>query len=75
VLSFFFIIGTHFFSWGSQPMPGQMRCGHCGTVGSFIQKRGMSFITLFFIVPVLPISSVKNLLQCQTCGTKYHSDS
>ena len=73
MLSFFFIIGTHFLTWGSPPAATQMRCGHCGTVGSFTQKRGMRFLTLFFIVPVLPISGVKNLLQCQTCGTKYHS--
>jgi hypothetical protein len=37
----FFIIGTHFFSWGSQSEPAQMRCGKCGTVGNFIRKQGM----------------------------------
>ena len=42
----FFIIGTHFFSWGSQTDPAQMRCGKCATVGNFIRKQGMQFITL-----------------------------
>ncbi|MDQ2856176.1 MAG: zinc ribbon domain-containing protein [Acidobacteriota bacterium] len=75
MIAFFFIIGTHFFSWGSEPVPAQMRCGHCGTVGNFTQKKGMRFITLFFIVPIVPISGVRNLMQCGTCGTKYHTNS
>jgi len=73
MISFFFIIGTHFFSWGSEPLAAQNRCGKCGTVGNFIHKRGMRFITLFFIIPVLPISGVTNLVQCPACGTSYHS--
>jgi len=70
---FFFIIGTHFFCWGSQAAAEQMRCGKCGTVGNFTRKQGMRFITLFFIIPVIPISGVKNLLQCPTCRTKYQA--
>lgn len=71
-MMFFFIIGTHFFNWGSEPMPRQMQCGKCGTVGYFTHKKGMRFITLFFIIPVLPISGVKDLAQCPTCGARYH---
>jgi hypothetical protein len=68
----FLIIGMRFFTWGSQPAAGQMKCGHCGTVGPFVKKQGMRFITVFFIIPVLPISGVTNLLQCQMCRTKFH---
>ena len=75
MISFFFIIGTHFFSWGSEPVPNQMKCGKCGTVGTFVKKQGMRFITLFFIVPVIPISGVKTLLQCPVCGTKFQTNS
>jgi hypothetical protein len=70
---FFFIIGTHFFSWGSETATQQIRCGKCGTVGNFTRKQGMRFITLFFIIPIIPISGVKNLLQCPTCRTKYQA--
>jgi hypothetical protein len=73
VMLFFFIIGTHFFTWGSGQSPQQMRCGKCGTVGNFITRNGMQFITLFFIVPVIPISGVKHMLQCPTCGTRYQA--
>ena len=69
----FLIIGTHFFSWGSQVAPEQIRCGKCGTVANFIRKQGMLFITLFFIIPVVPISGIKNLLQCPNCRTKYQT--
>ena len=72
---FFFIIGTHFFSWGSEAAPNQMRCGKCGTEGRFIKKQGMRFLTLFFIIPVVPISAIKNLLQCAVCGAKYQTNS
>ncbi len=69
----FLIIGTRFFTWGSGQTENQMRCGRCGTVAHFLTKSGMRFITVFFIVPVIPISGVKNLLQCPTCGTRYQS--
>lgn len=68
---FFVIIGTRFFTWGSGQTAQSMRCGKCGTVTNFLTKSGMRFITIFFIVPVIPISGVKNLLQCPTCGTRY----
>jgi hypothetical protein len=68
------IIGTHFFSWGSERAE-QLRCGKCGTAATFIKKEGMRFITLFFIIPVIPISGVTHLLQCPACGTKYQTNS
>ena len=75
MISFIFIVGTRFFTWGSQPETNQMRCGQCGHVGWFTRKRGMSFITLFFIIPVIPISGVTNILQCSVCRTRYQVNS
>jgi hypothetical protein len=37
----------------------------------FVMKKGMRFITLFFIIPVMPISGVKEMVQCPNCGTRY----
>jgi ribosomal protein S27AE len=65
------IIGTHFFAWGSEMTPQQMHCGKCGAMTNFVIKKGMRFITLFFIIPVIPISSVKHMMQCPNCGTRY----
>ncbi len=68
---FFFIIGTHFFTWGGDRTPQQMRCGECGTAANFILKKGMRFITLFFVVPIIPISGVNQLAQCPNCKARY----
>jgi uncharacterized Zn finger protein len=69
---FIFIVGTRFVTWGSEPSGQTMRCGKCGTVGEFTKKTGMRFVTLFFI-PVIPAGGKKTLLQCPTCGTRYHA--
>ena len=69
---FIFIIGMRFVAWGSEMTGQQMRCGKCGTVGQFIDKKGMRFITLFFI-PVIPVSGTRHLLQCAACGTRFHA--
>ena len=70
-MAFFFIIGMKFIAWGSERMPGTIRCGECGTVAQFIRKSGMRFLTLFFVIPVLPLSGVKSLAECPTCGARY----
>lgn len=67
------IIGTKFFVWGSQLAAQQSRCGQCGQVSAFILKKGMRFITIFFVVPVIPISGVKDMLQCPNCGARYEA--
>jgi hypothetical protein len=67
------IIGTRFFVWGSQATVQAMRCGQCGAYAPFIMKKGMRFITLFFIIPIIPISGVKNLVQCPNCKARYES--
>jgi hypothetical protein len=72
-LFFFFIIGTRFLTWGAAQTAQAVHCGRCGTVAPFTLKRGMQFITLFFIIPVIPLSGVKQLAQCPNCGTRYQA--
>jgi hypothetical protein len=67
------IICTHFFTWGSELTPNSMHCGKCGAMSQFIMKKGMRFITVFFIIPVIPISGVRNIMQCPSCGTRYQT--
>ena len=64
------IVGTKFFSWGNEAT-APMRCGQCNTIAAFRQKKGMRFITLFFVIPVIPISGVKQMAECPTCKAKY----
>jgi zinc-ribbon family len=65
------IIGTRFFVWGAELTSEQHHCVKCGRVGSFKIRKGMNFITLFFIIPIIPISGVKNILECPNCKTRY----
>jgi hypothetical protein len=70
----FFVIGTHYFTWGSEKTQDMMRCGQCGTTAQFKQKTGMRFITLFFIVPVIPISGKSKMVECPNCKARYQSE-
>jgi hypothetical protein len=67
------IIGTHFFAWGSTYTNESLRCGQCGAVAPFVQKSGMRFLTLFFIIPVFPLSRTHHLLECPRCHTRYQT--
>lgn len=67
----FLIIGVKFFTWGSERTSQAMHCGNCGTVAPFIKKKGMRFITLFFIIPTIPISGMRDIVECPSCATRY----
>ena len=73
ILSFFILLER--IAFPGDRNRAQLRCGKCGTVAQFVKKQGMRFITLFFIIPVIPISGVTHLLQCPVCGTKYRANS
>jgi DNA-directed RNA polymerase subunit RPC12/RpoP len=70
----FLIIGTKFFSWGAAKTPDMIRCSRCGKVANFTEKSGLQFITLFFIVPVIPISGVKKMIECPNCKSRFQLD-
>jgi DNA-directed RNA polymerase subunit RPC12/RpoP len=70
----FLIVGTKFFAWGSEKTPDMIRCSNCGTLAQFTEKSGMNFITLFFIVPVIPISGRKKMIECPNCRTRFQMD-
>ena len=67
------IIGIHFFTWGSGRTAESLRCGVCGTIAPFIMKKGMRFITLFFVIPVIPVSGVSQIAECPNCKTRFQS--
>ena len=65
------IIGTKVFFWGSELTPAPLRCGTCGTQSQFLQKTGMRFLVLFFVIPTIPLSGKMNVLECPQCKTRY----
>lgn len=69
------IIGIRFFTWGSGRTGEMMHCGQCGATTTFILKKGMRFITIFFIIPVIPISGISHIVECPNCRTRYQATS
>jgi len=65
------IIGIRLFFWGSHLTSQALHCGRCGYVGPFALKSGMRFITVFFVIPVIPISGVMKVAECQQCKTRF----
>ncbi len=73
-LDIMIIIGTKFFAWGSALSQRIWNCSKCGFQGQFIEKKGMNFITLYIVIPLIPISGVKHLAECPKCKTRYENN-
>ena len=70
----FFVIGTKFITWGSQKTNETIRCSQCGTLTQFTEKTGMRFITLFFVVPTIPISGTTKMIECPNCKARFQTE-
>lgn len=70
----FFIIGTKFFAWGSAKTPEMIRCSQCGALAQFTEKTGMRFISLFFIIPTIPISGKSKMIECPNCKARFQTE-
>lgn len=70
----FLVIGTKYVTWGSEKTPETIRCSNCGTLAQFTEKTGMNFISLFFLLPVIPISGKKKLIECPNCKTRFQTE-
>lgn len=68
----FLVIGTKYITWGGQKTGDMIRCSQCGIVSEFTEKSGMRFITLFFVVPVIPISGKTKLIECPNCKARFN---
>lgn len=70
----FLVIGTKFITWGKAKTPETIRCSQCGTLARFTEKTGMRFITLFFVVPTIPISGTTKLIECPNCKARFQTE-
>lgn len=68
------IFGTKFWAWGSALTQAIWTCSKCGFHGQFIEKKGMTFFTLYWIIPIFPVSGMKQLAQCPQCKTRYQNN-
>jgi DNA-directed RNA polymerase subunit RPC12/RpoP len=67
----FIIIGVDYLTWGSEQTEQPIQCGTCGQYMRFIKKKGMRFVTIFFFIPIFPVSGVTHLVECPNCKTRY----
>ncbi len=70
----FLVLGTKFITWGSAKTAETIRCSNCGTLAQFTEKTGMNFITLFFLVPTIPISGKKIMIECPNCKARFQTE-
>jgi ribosomal protein S27AE len=68
---FILLFGTRSFTWGSDRILGVRTCENCGFSGQFFAKRAIRAVTLFLVIPVLPLGRVRHLGQCPNCGARY----
>ncbi len=69
-----FIIGTKFRVSGAERTAEQHRCERCGALTQFIKKIGRNYITLFFVLPLIPIGKKQNMLECPNCQARYQAN-
>ncbi len=69
----FIIIGTRVFAWGATATTTPYHCSTCGGLTSFIEKTAMRFLTLFFLIPIIPISGKMHLIECPRCKTRFET--
>lgn len=72
---FFLVLGTRTFHWGADRTPDLQTCPNCGYSGQFIRKQAIRVLTLFFLIPVLPLGKIRHLRQCPSCNTRYTESS
>jgi hypothetical protein len=70
----FLIFGTKFFAWGGRQTLTPVRCSQCGIVAPFTEKTGMRFLTLFFVVPTIPLSGRRKLIECPNCKARFEME-
>lgn len=67
------VFGLKLWTWGNALTPNVIRCGSCGQTAQFFQKKGMQFITLYWVIPTIPVSGVKDYIQCPNCKARYEA--
>jgi predicted RNA-binding Zn-ribbon protein involved in translation (DUF1610 family) len=65
------LFGTRYLTWGDERTPTVWHCPNCEHDDRFIRKRGRRALTLFFLLPVIPLGRVERFTECPRCGARY----
>lgn len=65
------LFGTRYITWGDERTATVWHCPSCERDDFFIRKRGRRMLTLFFLIPTIPLGRVERFTQCPHCGARY----
>ena len=65
------VFGIKTFRWGSDQTDYLRTCPQCGFYGYFVRKKAIRAVTLFFVIPVFPLSGITTVDVCPQCNTPF----
>ncbi len=65
------VFGIKTFRWGSNQTDYLRTCPICGFYGYFARKKTIRAVTLFFLIPIIPLSGITIVDVCPRCNTPF----
>ena len=72
-MMFFLVVGNRYRTKSEGTTAEAMTCPSCGASGRFERKSGRQFLTLFFVLPVLPLGGAQQFVECPNCHTQFRT--
>ena len=70
---FFLVVGNRFRTRHEGTTAQVITCPSCGFQSHFERKSGRQFLTLFFVLPVLPLGGRREFVECPRCHAQLES--
>jgi hypothetical protein len=74
-MMFFLLVGNRYRTSHEGTTDETIRCPSCGATGRFERKSGRQYLTLFFLVPVLPLGGRQTFVECPNCHARFDAPS
>jgi RNase P subunit RPR2 len=68
---FFLVVGNRYRTRSEGTTYDVVRCPNCGTTGRFEKKSGRQWLTLFFVLPVVPLGGRRSFVECPSCHARF----
>ena len=72
-MMFFLLVGNRYRTTSEGTTPEVRTCPSCGARAQFDRKRRRQYLTLFFLLPVLPLGSAQEFVECPNCHTQFQA--
>jgi hypothetical protein len=68
---FFLVAGNKRVSKDAGSTEQAIQCPNCGTVARFGRRTERQYLTLFFVLPVVPLGGANTVVECPTCHARF----